>query len=50
MSIFGLFKSTDEQEETANAYQSWREDNPDNPSDDDEQDDDEPKTGCFGLW
>ncbi len=35
MSIFGFFKSTDEQEETSAAYQSWRDDNPDNPSDDD---------------
>ncbi len=35
MSIFGFFQSTDEQEETSNAYQAWRDDNPDNPSDDD---------------
>jgi hypothetical protein len=36
MSIFNfLFGSTDEQEQTANDYQSWRNDNPENPSDDD---------------
>jgi len=33
--IFNLFRSTDEQEETGDAYQSWRDENPDNPSDDD---------------
>ena len=64
MSIFGLFISTSEQEETSNSYQAWREENPDNPSDDDFYDDDadltddnddsdragENFTGWFGLW
>lgn len=64
MSIFGFFKPTDEQEETSSAYQLWRDDNPDNPSDDDFYDDcdcsgedktgDEPENvkpwlGWFGL-
>ena len=40
MSIFGFFKSTDEQEETSSQYQSWRDANPDNPSDDDFYEDD----------
>lgn len=36
MSIFkSLFGSTDQQEEVNNSYQSWRDSNPDNPSDDD---------------
>jgi hypothetical protein len=42
MSIFSLFRQTEDQEATATAYQSWREENPDNPSDDDfYQDEDE---------
>lgn len=42
MSIFSLFRATEEQENTLTAYQSWRNENPDNPSDDDfYQDDDE---------
>jgi hypothetical protein len=60
--IFGLFRSTDEQEETSDSYQSWRDENPDNPSDDDFYDDDDcddetgdepenvkPWLGWFGL-
>jgi len=42
MSIFGLFRSTDDQEEINDAYQSWRDENPDNLSDDDFYDDYEP--------
>lgn len=38
-SLFGL---SDEQEETQEAYQAWRDKNPDNPSDDDFYGDDEP--------
>jgi len=47
MSIFNLFRSTEEQEETANQYQSWRDENPDNPSDDDfyQDDDSDDETG-----
>lgn len=61
--IFNLFRLTDEQEETANQYQAWRDENPDNPSDDDFYQDDcdsddktgddpeneKPWLGCFGL-
>ncbi len=47
MNIFGLFVATPEQEETSDAYQSWREENPDNLSDDDfyDRDDIEDETG-----
>jgi hypothetical protein len=38
--IFNLFRSTDKQEETSTQYQSWRDANPDNPSDDDFYEDD----------
>lgn len=33
--IFGLFQPTPDQEVVSQAYQSWRDLNPDNPSDDD---------------
>jgi len=53
MSIFGFFKATDEQETTSTAYQSWRDQNPDNPSDDDfylDSDDENPyQTICNSL-
>lgn len=41
MSIFGLFLSTPEQEETSANYQTWRNENPDNSSDDDFYNDDD---------
>lgn len=41
MSIFGLFLSMPEQEETSANYQTWRNENPDNPSDDDFYNDDD---------
>lgn len=61
MSIFSLFRATEDQENTSTAYQSWRDENPDNPSDDDfyqddddsdatDDDDDSDRKGWFGLW
>ena len=42
--IFNLFKPTEEQESTYAAFDKWRDENLDNPSDDDFYDDDDDST------
>lgn len=61
--IFGLFRSIDDDDDQVGSdYQSWRDQNLDNPSDDDfyfesgreddsdRDDDDDRQSGWFGLW